>query len=483
MSINWNEIKAAKRIGISESSGQDGLKALSMRFEVPLVHSNPAGSTRIILHAVLIYRASQILSGIPARSRPETILMSMLPPSKTTLCVYLCGGPGDDNPAFKNLALTRELLGRFGPVLYLDYRGTGRSSAIRKSTLVAKTPEQMAWYMTQFRQDSIVADLEAIRKSFNGIKFVPVAQSFGGWIAMTYLSYLPKSLSEVWLFGGMPPIGKTPDDVYKALYQRLVGVNQEYYGRYPEDKTAVMRIVERLSRADNGRGILVSTETGERLTARGFLTLGRHLGAEDGFDTVHSLVEKFGRDLDTGGVSSRTIQSFQKRKGTGFRLPQRPLYGAFHEAIYCFGPGVASNWAAQRVGRHQAGGNFAWLEGNFQFKFPSPDKIEPLCFSAEMIYEFMLRDAGPELKPFIKAAEILAEKNDWSSLYDSEALRRNKVLVRALMYPRDLYVDFELSKNAAATVGNCRAISAPEHWLHGSVKKNPTAVFEFLSQV
>ncbi|KAL2162569.1 hypothetical protein VTH06DRAFT_7483 [Thermothelomyces fergusii] len=482
MSIKWDGIQPAKGLGL-ELSEPSGFKALGLLFEVPLSHSHPGGGAAITIHADLVYDSEGI-----DQSTAKTVLESVLRQSRARgLCLYLCGGPGDANPASKNPSLTRELLRRFGPVLYVDYRGTGKSSAVTKHTLASKTAEEAAWYLSHFRQDSIAADLEAIRKSLGGggggggVKFVLVGQSFGGWIAMTYLSYLPGSLAEVWIFGGMPPMGSTPDQVYQALYDRLVRVNQAYYSRYPEDKARVMRVVERLSTADNGRGLLISQETGERLTGRGFLTMGRHLGGQGGFETVHALVELFSRDVEAGGFSSQTVQSFRRANGAGFKLPQRPLYGALHEAIYCSGPGVAFNWAAQRVGRGQAGGNFAWLGRNFRFEFPFPDRADPLFFSAEMIFDFMLPDAGPELGPFVRAAEILAQKRDWPALYDLDALGRNTVPLRALMYPRDLYVDFELSKIAAARVSNCRAVTAPRHWLHAAVKTNPKEAFEFLA--
>ncbi|KAL2149074.1 hypothetical protein VTH82DRAFT_1760 [Thermothelomyces myriococcoides] len=487
MAINWDEIKPAKQLRL-ELTESGSFKILRLQFEVPLSHSNPEGNKAITIHADLVYGAAPDTND-PKRvghHAAKYILESILCSSRAGLCLYLCGGPGDDNSPSKNQGLARELLRRFGPVLFVDYRGTGKSSAVTKDSLASKTAEEAAWYLSHFRQDSIAADLEAIRKALSsgcgGVKFVLVGQSFGGWIAMTYLSYLPKSLAEVWLFGGMPPMGHTPEQVYRALYQRLVRVNQEYYSRYPEDRARVMRIVEHLSTIDNGRGLLISEKTGERLSCRGFLTVGRHLGGREGFETVHSLVELFSKDADAGSFSSQTIQRFQQRNGTGFKLHQRPLYGALHEAIYCFGPGVVSNWAAQRVGRDQAGRNFAWLGENFRFQPPFPDQVEALFFSAEMIFEFMLHDAGPELRPFIKAAEILAQKKDWPALYDLDALKRNKVPLRALMYPQDLYVDLELSKIAAAGVRGCRAVIAPQHWPHGSIKTNPKDVFDFLAK-
>jgi hypothetical protein len=249
----------------------------------------------------------------------------------------------------------------------------------------------------------------------------------------------------------------------------LIRANEAYYARYPEDKAAVMWVATYLSICDEGRGF--ELPDGQRLTARGFLTLGRHFGrGELGFEMVHALVAAICEDTLVGPLSKATIGMFMEAGGTGFKLPQRPLYAALHEAIYCSGPGVVSNWAAQRVGRRQAGGNFAWLNEDFRFQFPYPDKLEPLYFSGEMIHEFMLRDAGPELEPFIEPAKILAQYREWPALYDMESLSKNTGWLRALIYPADLFLDFEISKSTALRVGNCQQIWAPADWVHGSIK-------------
>ncbi|KAK4038413.1 Alpha/Beta hydrolase protein [Parachaetomium inaequale] len=469
MSINWAAIKPARIDGPLEPSGRDGFYAIHFRFRVPLVHSDPTHGEMIELHADLICGP-----GPPTKSTGNPtlfgILASLLPPYSTRpMTVYLCGGPGDGNPAFANPKLNWSILNMNTPILYVDYRGTGRSSPLKAASLAAMSPEKAAGLLTLFRQDSIAADLEAIRLCFNSVKFALVGQSFGGWIAMTYLSFLPDSLAGVWLAGGMPPMGKTPEEVYTALYKRMIRANEAYYARYPEDKARVMWVVSFLSLYDTGRGVVLPD--GQRLTARGFLTLGRHFGrGEEGFKTVHALVAAFVEDAFVGCFSKATIGMFMEAGGTGFKLPRRPLYAALHEAIYCSGPGVASNWAAQRVGRRQAGGHFAWLDEDFRFDFPYPDKVEPLYFSGEMIHEFMLRNAGPELEPFIEPAKILAQYREWPALYNMETLSKNTAWLRALIYPEDLFVDFDLSKTTALRVGNCQQIWAPADWVHGSIK-------------
>ncbi|KAH6842220.1 Alpha/Beta hydrolase protein, partial [Chaetomium sp. MPI-CAGE-AT-0009] len=331
------------------------------------------------------------------------------------------------------------------PVLYLDYRGTGRSDPVTAPDLAAFSPEEAARRLMFYRQDSIVADLEAVRLRLGmvcqeDVKFAVVGQSFGGWIAMTYLSFLPESLAGVWLTGGMPPIGKTPEEVYTALYKRLVRANEMYYAKYPEDVLRVRELVQSLGRMGRGSGLRF--RDGQKLTARGFLTMGRHFGrGEEGFGEVHEWVSS---------LVGYTSYLEPETDIAAFKLPERPLYAALHEAIYCCDPGVASNWAAQRVGRRQVGGHFAWLEDDFEFdSIDLSRRPEALYFSGEMIHEFMLRDAGPAVKPFINPSRILAQCKVWPELYDTYALRRNTVPLRALMYPEDLFVNFKLSREAA----------------------------------
>ena len=95
-------------------------------------------------------------------------------------------------------------------VLLLDQRGTGLSTALNYETLSrssqpeSQTPtkspsdsnpaQQMADLAKFFRADSIVRDAEEIRKILIGNSDNPkwsiLGQSFGGFCAITYLSFL-----------------------------------------------------------------------------------------------------------------------------------------------------------------------------------------------------------------------------------------------------------------------------------------------------
>ena len=70
----------------------------------------------------------------------------------------------------------------------------------------------------------IVKDCEAIRKILIGDKEKPedqkwtiLGQSFGGFCALTYLSFYSEGLKDVFLTGGLAPLVDHPDPVYEAL--------------------------------------------------------------------------------------------------------------------------------------------------------------------------------------------------------------------------------------------------------------------------
>jgi hypothetical protein len=60
-------------------------------------------------------------------------------------------------------------------------------------------------------------------------KWSVFGQSFGGFCVLTYLSFFPQGLREAFTSGGLPPIGRTPDQVYKATYQKVIERNKAYY--------------------------------------------------------------------------------------------------------------------------------------------------------------------------------------------------------------------------------------------------------------
>ncbi|KAK4142723.1 Alpha/Beta hydrolase protein [Dichotomopilus funicola] len=448
--------------------------SIHLVFKVPLVHGSATSYEHLNIHAELIYGLKPVPE-LENSNGTDAVLKTLRGKYKDgSIVAYLCGGPGDGNPPFTIKELNNYFLEKGRSILYVDYRGTGLSSPVTAAVMRTKgNAKQRAEYLTHFRQDSIVADLEAIRKCLGGPTFSLLGQSYGGWVAMTYLSFLPGSLKEVWLTGGMPPIGKTPDDTYKALYKGLIDINKEYYKEHEKDKAAVSRIVQWLhERHENG----VSIRNGARLTWRGFLTLGRRLGAEGGFKAVHGIVQQFDKAAKSQESKdlSDAVRAFDEINGTGFRLPQRPLYGVMHEAIYCSGPNIVSNWAAQRIGGSYDP-HLSWLRNGSTDLCLSNGGPTPY-FTSEMIHSFMLEDAGPELEPFLEPANILAKKYNWPALYDTAALRNNTVPVRALMFPKDLFVEYELSLAAANDVRCCKAVPSPKEWLHASIKTNTEEV-------
>ncbi|CAM9802524.1 unnamed protein product, partial [Hapterophycus canaliculatus] len=101
-------------------------------------------------------------------------------------------------------------------VIMLDQRGTGRSSPVTHKTLAEMSgPEAQAEFLGNFRADSIVEDCEAVRRRLAGAdtKWTVLGQSFGGFCLLTYLSKHPGALRAGLFTGGLPPVGRTPDEV------------------------------------------------------------------------------------------------------------------------------------------------------------------------------------------------------------------------------------------------------------------------------
>lgn len=79
-------------------------------------------------------------------------------------------------------------------------------------------------------------------------------QSFGGFCAVTYLSFAPQGLKQVLITGGIPPIAKgcTADAVYKAGSEQVTLQSEKYYKRYPQDAEVVREVVKYLADSEGG---------------------------------------------------------------------------------------------------------------------------------------------------------------------------------------------------------------------------------------
>ena len=174
---------------------------------------------------------------------------------------FLAGGPGFPSPRPSECpAWIKTATSQFRVIL-LDQRGTGQSSPITTSNLANKGgPEEQAKYLSFFRADSIVRDAEVVRKALvpsesYGGRWSLLGQSYGGFCCTTYLSLAPSSLIEVLMTGGIPPnihLPSSADQVYRALYHRVLLQNKRYYERFPQDVALVRDIVAHLSSQPQG---------------------------------------------------------------------------------------------------------------------------------------------------------------------------------------------------------------------------------------
>src|SRR6478735_2116368 len=161
--------------------------------------------------------------------------------------LFLQGGPGIEatRPTAPPSGWQKRAIADYR-VLLIDQRCTGRSTPV--GDIPGSTPQEQAAYMTHLRADGIVRDAELIRRELGVDRWSVLGQSFGGFCAMTYLSFAPEGLREALITGGLAPVRRLDD----------------------ED---------------------VRLPSGDRLTARRFLQLGFKLGDSAGFEHIHHIVE------------------------------------------------------------------------------------------------------------------------------------------------------------------------------------------------
>lgn len=272
----WNESCVASTLTVSPGK----LKITEHFFEVPRDYSKPSAGT------LKLFARSARKFEKPADAGEEDEKKKQLP-----WMLYLQGGPGFGCRSPQDSPYTSAILDRGYQLLCLDQRGTGLSTPVSASTLGLRGDDPVqAGYLRSFRADSIVKDCEAIRKALTADypkekqKWSITGQSFGGFCCTTYLSMFPESLREAFLFGGLPPLVKSPDQVYERLYRKVIQRNEAFYQKYPEDVERVNRIVRLLQRfGDN----TVRVTSDGFLSARRFQQLGLNFGFHGGLDEVH----------------------------------------------------------------------------------------------------------------------------------------------------------------------------------------------------
>ena len=408
---------------VAEPVSIPGMRLRDHSFRLPVDHSQPEGA-----QLEVFAREVQAIEGGADEERPWL--------------VFLQGGPGfaSPRPIYRSSWL-KPALERYR-VLLLDPRGTGRSSRVDAASLAAvgDLDAQVA-YLSHFRADAIVRDCEAIRRALCGARpWTVLGQSFGGFCALTYLSFHPEGLAAALITGGIPPVGVAIEDIYRATYDRVLARNRGYFGRYPDDRQRIATLVDVLEAHE------VHSLAGDRISARRLAQLGLHFGFDDGFEQVHYLIESA-----LGSTASGPRPAYEFLAGLERLLPYdtNPIFSLLHEPAYCDGPGSSSNWAAQRVGA----------------ELPEFAAGAEFRFTGEMMYPWMFEEYG-QLRPLRALAEALAARDDWPHLYDRDRLAANEVPCVAAVYAEDMFVERVFSERVAGEVANLRV------WLTNEFEHN-----------
>jgi pimeloyl-ACP methyl ester carboxylesterase len=407
---------------------QPGTVITDHTFVVPLDHADPGGEL------IEVYAREVVAVG-----RHDPADRERLP-----WLLFLQGGPGgrSPRPLGSDSWLTRAL--EDYRVLLLDQRGTGRSTPATRQTLPARgDASAQAAYLTHFRADSIVADCELIRRELLGEdgRWSLLGQSYGGFCALTYLSFAPEGVREAFITGGLAGLRSSAEDVYRAAYPRVERKVAAHYARYPEDVATVRALARHLR--DNE----VTLPGGGVLTAEAFQALGLLLGTGTGSHTLHYLLE----DAFVPGAAAPLLSdSFLAEAQSHLSFAGNPLYAVLHESIY-----------GQRSATRRRTG---WAAEAVRAEFPQFDVDKaladdgPVLLTGEMIYPWMFA-TDPALVPLRETADQLALRGDWPDLYDPERLARNEVPVAAAIYHDDMYVD------TADSLATARAVRGLRTWV------------------
>jgi pimeloyl-ACP methyl ester carboxylesterase len=341
--------------------------------------------------------------------------------------IFFQGGPGYESPRPITFSGWINKASKDYKILLLDQRGTGLSTPVSSDNLLHSDDQEIANYLMLFRADNIVKDAEFIRKRLIGNnKWSILGQSFGGFCAVHYLSFYPESLEKVFITGGLPPLDAHCDDIYRSTYKRVIFKNKVFFNTFPKAQLNARSIADHLIKNK------VYLPNGDLLTVKRFQQLGLSLGFSDGMTTLNYLFENAFINKELSYTFLKNFMSYQT-------FDTNPIFTILHEA--CYAQNFSTNWSAMRV-----------LDEFSEF---NPAEGKQLLFTGEMLYPWML-DIYKNLKPFKGAANILANKEDWSVLYDKDRLKLNKVPVFAAVYENDMYVDRNYSIETAASIGNVK---------------------------
>jgi len=382
-----------------------------------------------------------LVHGEPARGSISVFTREVAAPDglNRPYLVYLQGGPGFEatRPTSPPSGWMARALADFR-VLLLDQRGTGRSTPVGP-VIPGATPAEQAEYLTHFRADSIVRDLEHIRAELGVERWSLLGQSFGGFTSLSYLSQAPQSLREVLITGGLAPVARrSVDEVYAATWARVRAANQRFHARYPGDLSRLRSVLQRLGDED------MRLPNGDRLSPRRFRQVGLCLGESGGFERLHHLLE-----LPFGSAA------FLHDAQAASPWERNPIYATLHES--CYADGCSTRWAAQRLAPE--------------------DAISGELLGAEHVFAWMWEDYSG-LHAHHQVAEILAQ-HPWPRLYDDVCLARNEVPVAATIYIDDVYVERAYAEETAQAVRGLRVWITNEY-AHNGLRADGERIFSCL---
>ena len=369
---------------------------------------------------------------------------------KAPRIVYFEGGPGFAAPRPTTVPAWMDALLDDYRLVLLDERGTGNSYNLDSAALAAMgNAEAQAAILTCFRQDSIVRDAEAMRAYLQDDEpWSVLGQSFGGFVALCYLSHVPAGLREVLITGGLPSTSLGPDDVYRRTYRRMIDRNRQFFARYPEDEETSWYVATHLADVEE------FVPTGERLTPERFRQLGMKLGYSWGGEALHYILED---PVYSHRGERRLRPSFLRAAGAALSFADHPVYAFLQEAIYAQNDAGALAYSAHRIRSEfpefalppsAAGGS-----GENDLR----KSERGFFYTGEMIYPWQF-EQDPALREAREAVECLAFRTDWRDLYNRDQLANNTVPVAAFVYYDDAYVPFELSMRTAREVRGLQPI-------------------------
>ena len=386
--------------------------------------------------------------GLPAGERISLFYRVVCAPENVgrdlPLLVFFQGGPGGQSPRPLSAASEpwiSEAVKHFRVILP-DQRGTGRSSVVSRHVLAARggAPEQ-ASYLKRFLARSVMEDFEYLRLAeFAGRPWAALAQSYGGWILLSYLSFHPEGLTAAFACGAIPHLPASAREVYAHTFPRMAAKTRAWYARYPEDEGRVAAVADRLAAGD------VRLPDGSALTPRRLQQLGGGLGMKPAPERLHNLFdtafETGDGSLAAAGGRPQLSDAFLMGALQGLTQATSPLYWPLQELIYADGTlDEPIGWAAARE-----------YESRPEFSA----EARPLMFVGEACLPWIFED-DPLLAPFKPAMDLLMEDTEFDRLYDPARLAANEVPLQAAVYFDDAYVDSGLQLDTLSRVGTSHA--------------------------